>query len=111
MSDETTFPQQPQSKTKPNSVCKHNVRKGFRQPYSEDWAFVREQKSLDTPSNRNRAGDLSVNCFSITAERDIQLHHRGFMDGMGRVTIDIVFKKLTMISIKHFIHIHHSYRV
>ena len=34
-------------------------------------------KKKIAPSNRNRAGDLSVICYSITAERDIQLHHRG----------------------------------
>jgi hypothetical protein len=39
----------------------------------------KKQKDLDVPSNRNRAGDLSVaECVTITAERDIQLHHRGF---------------------------------
>jgi len=41
----------------------------------------KNKKNLECilPLDRNRAGDLSVNdLFSITAERDSQLHHKGF---------------------------------
>jgi len=31
------------------------------------------------PLDRNRAGDLSVYGYAITAERDSQLHHKGLL--------------------------------
>jgi hypothetical protein len=38
---------------------------------------MQKQKNISYPPSRNRAGDLSVT-ISITAERHIQLDHRGF---------------------------------
>ena len=41
----------------------------------------KRKKNILFPPSRNRAGDLSVICeYSITAERHIQLDHRGFKD-------------------------------
>ena len=36
-------------------------------------------KQKKSPLDRNRAGDLSVYDFAITAERDSQLHHKGVL--------------------------------
>ena len=37
-----------------------------------------ERGKKRSPLDRNRAGDLSVSINAFTAERDIQLHHKGF---------------------------------
>ena len=37
---------------------------------------TKSQKEI--PLDRNRAGDLSVSINAFTAERDSQLHHKGF---------------------------------
>ncbi len=45
---------------------------------SSPLAFVKKEMTACL-LDRNRAGDLSVYDFAITAERDSQLHHKGIL--------------------------------